>query len=131
ARVWNDAYNANPASMVAALVALAAEPARRRIAVLGEMWELGSEAGRYHRETGRRAAETEVDVFVAVGRYADEMASGAADGGLSAARVRRFDSPEAAAGWLRGELRGGDVVLVKGSRGARMEEVLRGLGDVE
>lgn len=127
ARVLNDAYNANPASMVAALAALAAEPAQRRIAVLGEMWELGPESPRYHRETGRAAGKRRIDRLVAVGRYAEEMVAGAVEAGLEPSRAEACRTPADAARLLAGELFEGDVVLVKGSRAARMEEVVRDL----
>jgi UDP-N-acetylmuramoyl-tripeptide--D-alanyl-D-alanine ligase len=127
ARVLNDAYNANPASMEAALAALAAEPGRRRIAVLGEMWELGDGAGRYHREVGRAAGALGIDRLVAVGRHADEMADGAAEAGLRAGAVERAASTTEASQWLAGRLGAGDVVLVKGSRAAHMEEIVQAL----
>ncbi len=128
AKVLNDAYNANPASMAAALAALAAEPAQRRIAVLGEMWELGSAAVDYHHEVGKLAAKASLDRLVAVGRYAKEMAAGAIEGGLANSRVQCCTSAAEAADILAPELGRGDVVLVKGSRGARMEDVIRALG---
>jgi UDP-N-acetylmuramoyl-tripeptide--D-alanyl-D-alanine ligase len=127
ARVLNDAYNANPASMEAALVALAAEPGRRRIAVLGEMWELGDGAGRYHREVGRVTGALGIDLFVAVGRHADEMAEGAAEAGLGGGAVERVASTTEASQRLAGRLGAGDVVLVKGSRAAHMEEIVQAL----
>ena len=127
--VWNDAYNANPASVDAALAALAVEPAERRIAVLGEMWELGSEAARWHREIGRHAAEWKVDWVVAVGRLAEEMVAGARETGLPPSRTDACGSPEAAAALLTGELRDGDLVLVKGSRAARLETLVTILGE--
>jgi UDP-N-acetylmuramoyl-tripeptide--D-alanyl-D-alanine ligase len=128
ARILNDAYNANPASVSAALASLAAEPALRRIAVLGEMWELGAEAGRYHREMGREAAATGVDLLIAVGRYAEEMGAGAEEAGLPASRRRSAGTSAQAGDLLAAELGQGDVVLIKGSRAARMEEIVRVLG---
>ena len=128
ARILNDAYNANPASAAAALASLAAEPARRRIAVLGEMWELGAEAARYHRELGRDAAAAGVDLLIAVGRYAAEIGVGAEEAGLPPSRVKLSATAEEAAELVAAEIAAGDVVLVKGSRGARMEEVVRVLG---
>jgi UDP-N-acetylmuramoyl-tripeptide--D-alanyl-D-alanine ligase len=127
ARIWNDAYNANPASTAAALAALAAEPAARRIAVLGEMWELGAAAPEYHAAAGRAAAGAGVDFLLAVGRFAEETASAAVAAGLPAARVRTAESAEAAGRELQDDLRPGDLVLVKGSRGARMEDVVQRL----
>ena len=79
--VVNDAYNANPASMVAAIEALTSigrRRSRRTVAVLGEMKELGAEADDAHREVGRAAAEAGVDVVVAVGESAHGIAAGAA-----------------------------------------------------
>ncbi len=128
-RLLNDAYNANPASMTAALASLAAEAASRRIAVLGEMWELGARAAEFHREVGRAAAEAGVDLLLAVGRFRSEIGSAAVAAGLPAARVRELEGTEEAALVLRAYLREGDVVLVKGSRGARMEEIVQTLRD--
>ncbi|MBI2962700.1 MAG: UDP-N-acetylmuramoyl-tripeptide--D-alanyl-D-alanine ligase [Deltaproteobacteria bacterium] len=131
ARILNDAYNANPASVEAALAVLAAEPGGRRIAVLGDMCELGADEARYHREVGAAAARARVDRLVAVGRHAAEVAAGAISGGLAADRVDRCGTAEEAAELLGPRLAGDDVVLVKGSRAAKMEAVierLRGLG---
>ena len=127
ARILNDAYNANPASMEAALIALSAEPAVRRIAVLGDMWELGVEEARYHREVGAAAARARVDWLVAVGKNADEMAAGALGAGIRGEIVSRCSSANEAADLLAERLRDHDVVLVKGSRGARMETVVERL----
>jgi len=126
ARILNDAYNANPASMEAALMALAAEPGRRRIAVLGEMWELGDDAARYHREVGGAAGRA-VDVLVAVGAHADELTAGALEAGMPAQSIERCANAAAAAEWLAGRLEGDDVALIKGSRGAKMEQILERL----
>jgi UDP-N-acetylmuramoyl-tripeptide--D-alanyl-D-alanine ligase len=128
ARILNDAYNANPASMEAALAVLAAEPARRKLAVLGEMWELGAEAARYHREIGAAAARAGVDRLLAVGRYSVDMAAGAVEAGLSSTLVECCESAVEAATRLESRLTEGDVVLVKGSRGAKMEEIVARLG---
>jgi UDP-N-acetylmuramoyl-tripeptide--D-alanyl-D-alanine ligase len=127
ARILNDAYNANPASMRAALAALAAEPGRRRIAVLGEMWELGEGAGRYHREVGHAAGTLRIDRLVAVGRHADQVVEGAIEGGLRDEAVERAASTAEASERLAGCLGEGDVVLVKGSRGAHMEDIVQTL----
>jgi UDP-N-acetylmuramoyl-tripeptide--D-alanyl-D-alanine ligase len=128
ARILNDAYNANPASMEAALAVLAAEPGRRKLAVLGEMWELGAEAARYHREVGAAAARARVDGLLAVGRYGVEMAAGAVEAGLPSALAECCESAAEAATRLASRLGEGDVVLVKGSRGAKMEEIVARLG---
>jgi len=127
ARVLNDAYNANPASMEAALSALASEPASRRIAVLGEMWELGPDAVRYHREVGAVAARAGVDRLIAVGAHAESMAAAALEAGLDGSKVETHGTAAEAAARLAETLRAGDTVLVKGSRGARMEEIVERL----
>jgi UDP-N-acetylmuramoyl-tripeptide--D-alanyl-D-alanine ligase len=118
--VVNDCYNANPMSMRAALEHLAASPARRRIAVLGTMAELGERSADYHREVGRRAGELGVDLLVTVGEdalgYLDEF------GGERQAVA----TPEEAAALLEELTQPGDRVLVKGSRSAGLERVLGG-----
>jgi UDP-N-acetylmuramoyl-tripeptide--D-alanyl-D-alanine ligase len=129
ARILNDAYNANPASMEAALAVLAAEPGRRKIAVLGEMLELGGEEARYHRELGASAARLGVDRLVAVGRPAGEIVDGALEAGLTTDRAIRCGSAEGAAEWLETTIGAGDVVLIKGSRGARLEAIVEALRD--
>jgi len=117
-----DHYNANPDSMRAALATLATWPhAKRRIAVLGDMRELGGTAAALHREVG--AAVREAELWV-VGDHAEDYAAGAAQAGVS---VRRFTDKPAVAAALRGELGPGTVVLIKASRGAALEDVVAGL----
>ena len=122
--VINDCYNANPLSMRAALDDLATQaPPGRRIAVLGDMLELGAGELEAHREVGAYAARSGVDVLVAVGPLSGAMAEAFGDGALRAA-----DAGEAAA--LAAELvAAGDVVLVKASRGIRLETVAEALAD--
>ncbi len=121
--VIDDCYNANPAAMAAALGLLEDVPATRRIAVLGEMLELGDRAGELHREIGRRAAF--VDRLLAVGGEARELLAGAAEAGLAPSQAEFFESAEEAGAALAGELRPGDAVLFKGSRGVGLERALR------
>jgi UDP-N-acetylmuramoyl-tripeptide--D-alanyl-D-alanine ligase len=136
--VINDCYNANPLSMRAALDDLATHsPEGRRIAVLGDMLELGAGEREAHREVGEYAARSGVDALVAVGPLSAEMASAfaAAARGASAdspapAVLRAADAAEAAA--VARELVGpGDVVLVKGSRGIALEAVAEALVQAE
>jgi UDP-N-acetylmuramoyl-tripeptide--D-alanyl-D-alanine ligase len=125
----SDCYNANPRATKAALETLAGAPVRgRRVAVLGDMRELGDHAPRAHSETGAAAAALGVDRLVAVGEWARTMADGATAAGLPAARVATAADVLDMADDLRGWLRDGDWVLVKGSRGARMERLLEALG---
>jgi UDP-N-acetylmuramoyl-tripeptide--D-alanyl-D-alanine ligase len=113
----NDCYNANPMSMRAAIDDLAETAPARRVAVLGDMLELGPEAPRFHREIGEHASARGVDVLVTVGVMGTETRAGFSAEGYSVADAA------AAAELLRGLLRDGDTVLVKGSRGVGLERV--------
>jgi UDP-N-acetylmuramoyl-tripeptide--D-alanyl-D-alanine ligase len=108
----NDCYNANPVSMRAALSHLASLEAERRIAVLGEMGELGPGAPDYHREIGESARAEGVDLVVGVGEPAREYAPD-----------ELVATPEEAAEWLAAQAEPGDAILVKGSRSAGLETV--------
>jgi UDP-N-acetylmuramoyl-tripeptide--D-alanyl-D-alanine ligase len=120
--VVNDAYNANPESMRAALAALAALPGERRIAVLGAMGELGPGAAAEHERLGRDAAAAGVDLVVAVGADAVGIASGAAAAGRRPGEESvHVPDREAARALLSERLRAGDVVLVKASRAYGLE----------
>jgi UDP-N-acetylmuramoyl-tripeptide--D-alanyl-D-alanine ligase len=120
--VVNDAYNANPESMRAALAALAGLPATRRIAVLGAMAELGPDAHAEHERLGRDAAAAGVDVVVAVGSDAVGIADGARTFGRRPGEESVHVPDRAAARELLSEvLRPGDVVLIKASRSYGLE----------
>lgn len=122
--IINDAYNANPASTVAALGVLREVGAhQRRIAVLGSMFELGTREEAGHREVGMVAA-TIVDELVTVGELAKFIAQGATEAGLIAQHIQTFDHNQAVTAYLSESLRPNDVVLVKGSRGMHLEEVV-------
>jgi UDP-N-acetylmuramoyl-tripeptide--D-alanyl-D-alanine ligase len=120
--VVNDAYNANPESMRAALAALTGIPGGRRIAVLGAMGELGPGAMAEHDRLGRDAAAAGIDLIVAVGPDAVGIADGAAAAGRRAGEESVHVPDRAAARELLSEvLRPGDVVLVKASRSYGLE----------
>ncbi len=125
-RIIYDAYNANASGSIAALDALATERCDRRIAVLGSMAELGAESIELHEEVGAHAARRAGVVLVS-GDYADALARGAEKAGIAAESLVRVESNAAAARWLRGHARAGDVVLLKGSRKYRLEEILEEL----
>ena len=129
--VLNDAYNANPASMAAALRTLAASRSRRRLAVLGAMRELGAHAAAAHRELGAEAAAAGLDALFLLGENAEDVRAGAEAAGMPADRITVAHDHQELAARLRAACRSGDLVLLKGSRGAAMEEVLRLLGAVE
>jgi UDP-N-acetylmuramoyl-tripeptide--D-alanyl-D-alanine ligase len=115
----NDCYNANPVSMRAALSHLASIGDGRRIAVLGEMAELGPDGPAYHREIGERARAAEVGLLVGVGEPAREYGPDELVG-----------TPEEAAELLAAQLEPGDTVLVKGSRSAGLEGVAAALEEL-
>lgn len=121
----DDSYNASPAAMAQALDALSRErPQGRRVAVLGEMRELGAFSAALHSETGRRAAAAEVELLVAVGGApAKALAEAAIAAGLPADRVRVFETSDEAAPHVAAAIGPGDVVLVKGSRGTRTDVI--------
>ena len=154
AEILDDSYNSTPAAMERAIELLAeTSPRGRRILAAGDMLELGPVAARAHARIGMLAARAGIDLLVAVGPLSQKMAaaasqrrpvraaaSSAATGRRRAAantaaatqarsvtQVRHFDSSDEAAAFLASEIRPGDLVLVKGSRGIRMERVVRAL----
>ncbi len=130
-RLLNDSYNANPASMRAALTTLAElepEQGGRRVAVLGDMLELGETEIGAHQDLGRDAAVAGVDVMYAFGSLAETVAAAAVEAGMAADRVVAFEDKGQLVDSLRSLLKPGDVVLVKGSRGVALEEVVEILG---
>ncbi|MEW5991930.1 MAG: UDP-N-acetylmuramoyl-tripeptide--D-alanyl-D-alanine ligase [Chloroflexota bacterium] len=120
----DDAYNASPASVTAALELLAGLPGRR-VAVLGEMLELGEASAAGHRDVGRAAGPIcDLLCVVGTGPGPAAIAAGAAEAGLGEARIIRAEGREAAAASLVSVLRPGDVVLVKASRGIELERLV-------
>jgi UDP-N-acetylmuramoyl-tripeptide--D-alanyl-D-alanine ligase len=119
--VVNDCYNANPMSMRAALDDLAASASGRRLAVLGDMLELGPDERRFHEEIGAHARATGVDLLVTVGPLAAAMA------GEFGGETHQVDTAAEAAALLPTLVRPGDMVLVKASRGVGLEVVAEGL----
>jgi UDP-N-acetylmuramoyl-tripeptide--D-alanyl-D-alanine ligase len=124
AMVINDCYNCNPEALKAMIGTLAAMPTGaggRRILVAGAMLELGPDSAALHKDCGRAAAEAGVDVVAGVSGDARFLAEGARETG---ADTLYFETPEEAAVWLRNNVRAGDVVLLKASRGVRLERAL-------
>ncbi|GAB3756865.1 UDP-N-acetylmuramoyl-tripeptide--D-alanyl-D-alanine ligase [Microlunatus parietis] len=124
ATMINDSYNAHPESTMAGLDALAAVEGGRRIAVLGAMLELGDESDAEHRAVGEYAA-ARADLVVAIGELARPIADGARP--VVGERAVALVDKDAAIDWLRRELGAGDVVLIKASRGAGLDEVAAAL----
>jgi UDP-N-acetylmuramoyl-tripeptide--D-alanyl-D-alanine ligase len=120
-----DYYNANPASMEAAITTLVSlSSGKKAIAVLGDMLELGSAGPEAHREIGRVAARCKVDFFILIGTLAAHIGEGAREKGMPADHVVEARSHADAAQLLKKLSRPGDVVLIKGSRGMKMEKIL-------
>jgi UDP-N-acetylmuramoyl-tripeptide--D-alanyl-D-alanine ligase len=121
-RVLDDAYNANADSTVAALETLCDLPLQgRRVAVLGDMEELGAHSAAAHAEVGRRAAELKIGQLFAIGKMAAVTGKAAHDGGLN--RVIELENVEAAMTAIGKFLKAGDVVLLKASRASRLERI--------
>jgi len=121
-RVLDDAYNANADSMLAALETLKELPCKgRRVAVLGDMAELGAQSEAAHAEVGRKTAELGIGQLFAVGKMAPVMARGAREAGLT--RVIEFSDVDSAAAAVKRFARSGDLLLLKASRATRLERI--------
>jgi len=120
--IIEDSYNAAPQSTLAALEVLEKIQARRKLAALGDMLELGEETEKGHREVGRKVAEV-ADVLFAVGERACFIADEAEKAGLDKKAVKCYNTSLEARIPIQNELREGDVILIKGSQGARMEHI--------
>jgi UDP-N-acetylmuramoyl-tripeptide--D-alanyl-D-alanine ligase len=124
ATVINDCYNSNPRALdfvVDALAAMAVPRGGRRIVVAGEMLELGKHTDELHHRSGAHIAEKKIDVLLGVRGAAHKFVEAAAEGGV---RAEFVDTPEEAGEWLTREIRPGDLVLLKASRGVKLEKAL-------
>lgn len=124
ATIINDCYNSNPRALEAMVDALMAIPAERHIVVAGEMLELGAEGEALHAACGKRMAERGATKIVGVRGLAESMVKAARENGADAAFVA---DAEAAGQWLRANVQAGDAVLLKASRGVKLERALAGL----
>jgi UDP-N-acetylmuramoyl-tripeptide--D-alanyl-D-alanine ligase len=123
--VYNDCYNSNPDAVRAMLDVLRDTPARQRIAVLGEMLELGHWAEPLHRDIGNYVAESGINVLVGIRGAACDMLDAAKRAGLRADAAFFFDEPAAAGRLVRSLAKPGDAILFKGSRGVHVEVALQ------
>jgi UDP-N-acetylmuramoyl-tripeptide--D-alanyl-D-alanine ligase len=126
-QVIYDAYNASLSGTVATLHAFSAEPAQRRIAILGGMAELGEESPQFHEQAGAAVRRYGIDLLLAGGAHADSTVRGALEAGMPESAVLPYKDNSVAVAWLRDNLREGDCVLLKGSRMYKMEEILGAL----
>ncbi len=122
--IINDCYNANPEATRSMLELLRDTPAQRRIAVLGEMLELGREAQTLHRGIGQFAAELGIHALLGVRGAARFMVDGAIEAGMSGSAACFYNTPEAAGDYLRTYIQPGDAILFKGSRGVEVEKAI-------
>src|SRR5687768_44002 len=123
-KVLNDAYNANPNSMRAAIETLVALPTTgRRVAVLGDMRELGKSSDRYHKEIGQLVAQSKLDLLVCIGEAAQLIAQAAHAGGMDKNHIGTFNDAPSAVATVTKTLKAGDLVLLKASRSMRLETI--------
>ena len=126
--VIDDSYNSNPEALKSMTEVLCRLPSfERRILVAGEMLELGPGSKSLHHECGRFASKAGVDAVIGVRAAASEIVRGAQDEGMSDEQARFFQNAEEASAFLQKDIRKGDLVLVKGSRGVRMETIIKNL----
>ncbi len=121
ATILNDSYNSNPEALRSMILTLAARPATRRVLVAGEMLEMGSHGPELHAACGKAAAEAGIDLVIGVRGNAEHLVTAAATAGVPAVFL---PDAEAAGNWLKTNLRIGDVVLIKGSRGVHLERAI-------
>jgi MurE/MurF fusion protein len=130
--ILDDTYNANPASMAAGLAALADMEGNNKIAILGDMLELGGASGEAHREVGRIAAASGLSYLLVLGTFAEYVANGAIEAGMGSTHIRIFSAKNEIVQWMKnhekeGGVSAGSWVLVKASRGIGLEMVVESL----
>ncbi|MFW5961513.1 MAG: UDP-N-acetylmuramoyl-tripeptide--D-alanyl-D-alanine ligase [bacterium] len=130
ARIINDSYNANPLAVKAALDVLAETKGARKIAVLASMLELGEQSLIKHREVGSYAAEKSLDLLITIGREAAEIAAGA-ETKMNSEKILILDNNEECIEFLKSEIKEKDLILIKGSRANKLEEIAAELKNKE
>ena len=123
----DDSYNSNPAALEAALKDLSELEAKRKVAVLGDMLELGEAQAPYHAKAGKQVQQNGWNLLITVGPLGHHMAEGALQAGMNNGQISSFESSEEAANHVPSLLEPGDLVLVKGSRGIKTEKIVERL----
>jgi UDP-N-acetylmuramoyl-tripeptide--D-alanyl-D-alanine ligase len=123
----DDSYNSNPAALESALKDLSELEARRKVAVLGDMLELGESQISFHHEAGKHVKRHSWDLLITVGCLSRHMAEGALQAGMKDAQIASFENSDEAANHVASLLEAGDLVLVKGSRGIRTDKIVESL----
>ncbi|MBC8473425.1 MAG: UDP-N-acetylmuramoyl-tripeptide--D-alanyl-D-alanine ligase [Candidatus Omnitrophica bacterium] len=127
-KIINDTYNSNPMSMRHAIEALKDITTKgRKVLVAGDMLELGHHSGRFHHLVGRQAAESGIDLIVAVGKLAEFISNGAQEAGMSEKKIKRCNLTQEACDTVLNLIKKGDTILIKGSRAMRMEQIVKEL----
>jgi UDP-N-acetylmuramoyl-tripeptide--D-alanyl-D-alanine ligase len=124
AQIYDDTYNSNPYALARTLELMTqADVSGRRIAVIGDMLELGEQELQFHRDAGRGIPRS-IDMVVGVGKRSKALLEGAREAGFDAGALHHFDNAEQAGEFLKGEVRDGDLVLIKGSRGVGLDKAV-------
>ena len=128
--IINDTYNANPVSMDAALNSLSKMSGyTHKLAVLGDMLELGTDSERFHKTAGEKAAKANLDYLFLFGSFALDIKKGAVSAGMAENKISVFEDIEALNQSVKKHLQKGDVILIKGSRGMQLERVVCSIKD--
>jgi len=128
AQIYDDTYNSNPYALARTLELMTqAEVSGRRIAVIGDMLELGEQELQFHREAGKGIPKS-IDVVIGVGNRSQALLDGAREAGFAEANLRHFTDANAAGAFLRAFVQPGDLVLIKGSRGVGLDKAVAMLG---
>ena len=123
AAIYDDTYNSNPYALASALTLLKQADAKRRIAVIGDMLELGEKELEYHHDSGK-AIPQEVDAVIAVGQRSKSLLDGAREAGFTDDRLHHFDDAQSAGEFLKTFIKDGDLVLIKASRGIGLDKIV-------
>lgn len=126
--IINDCYNASPDSVRAALSVLADAPGQRKVAILGDILEMGGFAKKAHQELGKSVAEKKIDVLITAGENAFYLAKAAEEAGVT---VYAFETTEQACSYVKKYVKAGDAVLVKASRGMRFETIYETVSEIK
>jgi len=127
--VIDDSYNSNPKALETALASFSRLPAKRKVAILGDMLELGEAAAAFHEEAGRQVVRSDWNLLVTVGPLSRQIAGGARAEGMASDQIFSFENSDEAAAGVLGLLREGDLILVKGSRGMKTETIVGKIQD--
>jgi UDP-N-acetylmuramoyl-tripeptide--D-alanyl-D-alanine ligase len=125
-KIINDSYNANPLAVKAALDVLAEKRGNRKIAVLASMLELGDSSAKKHQEIGEYASQKNIDILITIGKEAEEIAIGAASK-MEKEKIVSLADNKACINFLVNEMKNGDLILIKGSRANKLEEIVKEL----